>query len=276
MANSPKPRPTAAGKERATPPASATATRATGASTRAAPADDADADKAATPPKRGRGRPALGRTTPLERSEILAQAHRILDEEGLDALSMRHLADRLGVTPMALYHHVPNKPALLWALCQDVWEDAIASFVSPEGVDMVEWAVQFLCHLRRCWLRHTDLAPYGMAAPEPDDTFLVSSGLMVQAFRAARMPDVPLAIGAVMNFTFGSIATAANHRLGNSYYGRDPVDLHAQALAALGPGVDDDLLGVVEQRFVDTDDVRFEEGLRALFRGLLADPTASG
>lgn len=46
--------------------------------------------------------------------EVLAKAALdLVDDEGLDALSMRALARRLGVTPMALYNHVTDKDELL-------------------------------------------------------------------------------------------------------------------------------------------------------------------
>jgi AcrR family transcriptional regulator len=44
---------------------------------------------------------------------IVAEALAVADADGLDALSMRPLAERLGVVPMALYKHVSNKDALL-------------------------------------------------------------------------------------------------------------------------------------------------------------------
>ncbi|GAA4586344.1 TetR/AcrR family transcriptional regulator C-terminal domain-containing protein [Planotetraspora phitsanulokensis] len=47
------------------------------------------------------------------REEILDAALAIADEHGLDAVSMRAVADRVGVTPMALYRHVSDKAALL-------------------------------------------------------------------------------------------------------------------------------------------------------------------
>jgi AcrR family transcriptional regulator len=47
------------------------------------------------------------------REEILDAALAIADERGLDAVSMRSVADRVGVTPMALYRHVSDKAALL-------------------------------------------------------------------------------------------------------------------------------------------------------------------
>ena len=47
------------------------------------------------------------------REEILEAALEIADERGLAAVSMRAVADRVGVTPMALYPHIGSKAALL-------------------------------------------------------------------------------------------------------------------------------------------------------------------
>lgn len=49
----------------------------------------------------------------VSRPELLATALRLIDRDGLAALTMRRLADELGVTAMALYNHVANKEALL-------------------------------------------------------------------------------------------------------------------------------------------------------------------
>ena len=52
----------------------------------------------------------------LTRGAVLAEAMSLLDEDGLDSLTMRHLAERLGVVPMAIYRHVSNKDDLIDAL----------------------------------------------------------------------------------------------------------------------------------------------------------------
>lgn len=49
----------------------------------------------------------------LDPDAIVAAALAIADADGLDALTMRRLAGGLGVTPMAIYHHVANKDQLL-------------------------------------------------------------------------------------------------------------------------------------------------------------------
>ncbi len=50
---------------------------------------------------------------PLSRSAIVIAALRIIDSEGLEALTMRRLGDELGVRAMAMYRHVRDKNQLL-------------------------------------------------------------------------------------------------------------------------------------------------------------------
>ncbi|MFI1013658.1 TetR/AcrR family transcriptional regulator [Streptomyces sp. NPDC020965] len=58
--------------------------------------------------KRGAGRPRR-----LDPETIVATARRIIEEEGVAALSMRRVAKEVGSTPMALYHYVRDKDELL-------------------------------------------------------------------------------------------------------------------------------------------------------------------
>jgi AcrR family transcriptional regulator len=55
----------------------------------------------------------------VSREGIVRAARRIVDEEGLARLTMRRLADEVGTTAMALYHHVGDKDALLLLLLED-------------------------------------------------------------------------------------------------------------------------------------------------------------
>ncbi|MBN9576941.1 MAG: helix-turn-helix transcriptional regulator, partial [Alphaproteobacteria bacterium] len=48
------------------------------------------------------------------------QALALIDEAGLDGFSIRKLGARLGVEPMALYHHFPSRPAVLAAVAARV------------------------------------------------------------------------------------------------------------------------------------------------------------
>lgn len=62
-------------------------------------------------------------TQPLAREAIIRVALELVDREGLAALSMRRLGAVLNVDPMAVYHHLPNKEALLDALVEAVMSE---------------------------------------------------------------------------------------------------------------------------------------------------------
>jgi AcrR family transcriptional regulator len=55
-----------------------------------------------------RGRPAR-----LSRTAIVAAAQHVVERDGVEALTMRRVAEDLGASPMALYRHVRNKDELL-------------------------------------------------------------------------------------------------------------------------------------------------------------------
>lgn len=59
----------------------------------------------------------------LHRAQVLATAVARADRAGLEQLSMRSLAQDLGVVPMALYKHVANKDELLDGMVDFVWAE---------------------------------------------------------------------------------------------------------------------------------------------------------
>jgi AcrR family transcriptional regulator len=59
---------------------------------------------------------------------IAAEASAILRAEGADAVSMRRVASAVGITPMAIYRHFPNREALLRAVAARGW----AMFAGPD------------------------------------------------------------------------------------------------------------------------------------------------
>jgi len=60
---------------------------------------------------------------PLTPERIDVAALALVDQGGMTALSMRKLGAALGVDPMAIYHHVPNKRALFHRLARHVFTD---------------------------------------------------------------------------------------------------------------------------------------------------------
>ena len=75
---------------------------------------DSGAEQIPPPPwQRLPDRQARRRREPISRDAIVAAAVRLLDREGLAALSMRRLADELGAGAASLYWHVGSKDGLL-------------------------------------------------------------------------------------------------------------------------------------------------------------------
>ena len=59
--------------------------------------------------------------TPLSRERVLRAAIALADKDGIEALSMRKLADELGVKAMSLYNHVANKDDVLDGIVDAAW-----------------------------------------------------------------------------------------------------------------------------------------------------------
>jgi len=75
----------------------------------------------------------------MTRERIFAAAKAVLDREGLPGLTIRKVAERAGVSPMAMYRHFDDKDALLNALMGDglaAWE-SIARAIRAS--DPIEW-----------------------------------------------------------------------------------------------------------------------------------------
>ncbi|MGY1830202.1 TetR/AcrR family transcriptional regulator C-terminal domain-containing protein [Geodermatophilus sp. SYSU D01180] len=88
---------------------------------------------------------------PLTRARVLAAAVALADGAGLAAMSMRRLAQELGVVPMALYRHVADKDELLDGMVDVV----IGEFEEPApGSDWRTAVRQRLLSARRAVLRH--------------------------------------------------------------------------------------------------------------------------
>ena len=60
----------------------------------------------------------------LSRARIVTTALELVDQDGLEALTMRRLADQLRVDPMSIYNHVDGKDALLDGLADALWDQA--------------------------------------------------------------------------------------------------------------------------------------------------------
>jgi AcrR family transcriptional regulator len=55
--------------------------------------------------------------------KILETCRKIVSEEGIQALNMRHIAEYQGISLGSLYHYYPSKEAMMSAAVESVWQD---------------------------------------------------------------------------------------------------------------------------------------------------------
>jgi AcrR family transcriptional regulator len=92
----------------------------------------------------------------LDRDSVLRAGLALADESGLDAVTLRRLAGRIGVTPMALYRHVAGKGGLLDGMADLLYAEL--DVPEPDGDWWSELAA--LAHsVRRVLLAHPATVP---------------------------------------------------------------------------------------------------------------------
>jgi AcrR family transcriptional regulator len=96
---------------------------------------------------------------PVTREQIVAAALELLDEAGLDGLTLRQLAGRLGIRAPTLYWHVRDKRELLNLLAGAILEEALAGWREPQpGQPWWEWLAARARVMRTALLAHRDSA----------------------------------------------------------------------------------------------------------------------
>jgi AcrR family transcriptional regulator len=124
--------------------------------------------------------PTEGRT-PLSKARVLQAAIDFADRSGVEALSMRSLAEGLGVVPMALYKHVTNKEELI-----DGMIDVVVGEIEPPRTD-TDWrsAVrQRILSAREAQLRHRWAASLMEQRSTPTPVVLTYMDSMIAMFLA--------------------------------------------------------------------------------------------
>ena len=131
----------------------------------------------------------IPRRQPLSRDRVLAAAVLVADREGLSSITMRSVADRLGVEAMALYRHVASKDDLLDSLADVViGEINAACDALPDAGDSADWRGALrrrILTARSTLLRHpwapTLIGTRGTMSLELMRYFDGFSGVMVEA-----------------------------------------------------------------------------------------------
>jgi AcrR family transcriptional regulator len=205
----------------------------------------------------------------LTRERVVTEALAAIAHDGVQALTMRRLAARLGVVPGALYHHVGNKQQL-----QDLVLDNVLAEVEVPLDPAVGWTEQLkvLAHrLRQVLEAHPGVATILKTRDPLGPHSLALAEAFLGPLQAAGFGDgqAGLAFFLLVDYTIGfavsSPATSVNeHRV------RDPAtraQLH-QFFRSLPPDRFPALVALGEHVWVDNRDQRFTAGLDTLIAGL--------
>jgi TetR/AcrR family tetracycline transcriptional repressor len=138
---------------------------------------------------------------PLSRTRVFEAALRIVDADGVDALTMRRLGEELGADPMSVYRHVDGKDALLDGLSDTLWAEVPGPDAGAHWSDDLR---AFARSVRAVFHRHP------LAAPLMIRRFLNRSALEVshaylQALRVAGLADTRAAevIRSLVSYSVG-------------------------------------------------------------------------
>lgn len=160
---------------------------------------------------------------------IIATALHLIDTEGLDALTMRRLAEELSTGSASLYRHVASRDELVVLVIDDVIGEVV---LPPTGLHGRQRVEQLAHELRRVLLTHPNLLGALTTGPlvGPNSrrgTQVALESLLDAGFR----PEVAIpAYLALIDFVFGTVSFDLGARSGE----QDPTRWHWAALSSAG------------------------------------------
>jgi TetR/AcrR family tetracycline transcriptional repressor len=211
---------------------------------------------------------------PLQRESVARAALQLLDEVGLDALTMRRLAADLDIQNQSLYWHFSNKQELINCMAELMIADAFAGLRHPEqSQDWAEWLAAFAHRFRRTMLSHRDGARILAEADVSFSNFFEGIELALDVLQHAGFDG---------RWAIAGMTTIIQYILGNTFEAQsdpssrvDGEDEHSSRTLRLP--VEDERFPRIAAFLHTTDllspssvDARFEEGLSLILDGLRA------
>ena len=145
---------------------------------------------------------------PLSGERIIEAALRVMDQEGLEAVTMRRLGRELGVEAMSLYNHVEDKDAVLRGILARVLGDF--ELPGDRDLDWIERIREMSRTFRALLLRHPGVIPLlsEKSGPITDPRALAPIETALQTLREAGLSQEETihAYRAVVGFVVGNVA----------------------------------------------------------------------
>ena len=237
--------------------------------------------RAPVPPRRffpwappERGQPAR---EALSRDQIIDTAIRVLDAEGLDAVSMRRLGQELGAGATSLYWHIRSKDELLDLVLDRIIGEVVAE-VAVRPDDWRGTAAETAWTFRRVLLRHRHVTPIMGARPTVGPNALrgldTLIGVLVEDGFAPR--EAVLAANTIVNWAAGYAVFESRHPLGSDSTAEQEAAYARDFNEFLGSLPRDEYRWMIELGPLMaecTADIQFEYGLDRLLDGIALQQT---
>ena len=221
-------------------------------------------------------RAAETRRTPLTRERVVAAALRIMDAEGLDALSMRRIGRELGVEAMSLYNHVADKDDVLAGIVELVMSEFDPP---PSHGDWREDARNAAREWRRLLTRHpnvmTLMAERRKPLTNPASVRPMDAAIGVLRRAGLDVRDAAQAFHAFGAHIMGFVMMEQGMMLGHGEGDEEHLRMHAEFTEMVSAGELPYLTEALPALHDCAADVQFEYGLDLLIRGVESKLAAS-
>jgi AcrR family transcriptional regulator len=204
----------------------------------------------------------------LTREEIIKEALALLEQEGPGALSMRRLAERLGVTPNALYTYVRGKADLIDGLIDQVYADLTLELDRPG--DWTQQLTTLSQQIRDHLLAHPAVVPFALQQPGLGPHSLRLGEAIYNVLRPAGFSDQAVVgtVYALLTYILGFVALEVP-RAGTTPQTSDEFVRRMWAFfAALPPGEFPHTVQLAAQLARISTDDQFQFGIRTFLAGL--------
>jgi AcrR family transcriptional regulator len=157
------------------------------------------------------GRLERGRRGPkpkLSQDEVIAAAIALADAEGLEALSMRRVAERVGLSPMALYTYAPSKAELV-----ELMYDRAMAELAPPDEDAAGWRAKLEAVARQLWAlghRHPWMMRMAMHRPPLGPNFIRRMEAVFRAIDGVGLDEIEMELveGLLTDYVRGAVRSA--------------------------------------------------------------------
>jgi TetR/AcrR family tetracycline transcriptional repressor len=205
----------------------------------------------------------------LDRAQVVTAAIELLDEVGLDGLTLRRLAQELGVQAPALYWHFKNKQELLDQMVVAISATDAPVHLPADGEPWDDWLAQRARDIRRALNSHRDGAMLAASThPQPSQWQDIDAQISVLVEAGMRPADAMRALLTVGNYVSGfTLEEQADRMRGLTANDLDPSEVE-KALRAFAdyPRLSEALREVGDPQ----SDSAFESGLEVVLDGLRA------